>query len=81
MIENESAVLAEGWTGTLPAHVFERVLLEPEFFGSLGRGEKLLSSPVGHGVSRLNGIGQKLRENKTDRECRTGIESGDTPCQ
>jgi hypothetical protein len=30
MVENPAAVLAEFWTGTLPAHIFERVRLQPQ---------------------------------------------------
>lgn len=79
MVEDASAVFAERWTSALPAHVFEGVLLEPEFFCSLGRGEQLLSSPVGHVVSRVNGTGQKFREKLVPGECRTSRGCRDTP--
>lgn len=80
MIENAPAMLAERWASTLPAHVLQSVLLEPELFGSLGCGEQLLSSPVGHvAFPEANGTGQKLRENVTQGECRTGVGARDTP--
>lgn len=48
MVEDASAVLAERRTGPLPPHILEGVLLEPQLFGSFCRGEKLVSSPIGH---------------------------------
>ena len=48
MVEYAPAVLAERRTGSLPAHILERVVLESQLFGGFCRGEKLVSSPAGH---------------------------------
>lgn len=59
MVEDASAMLAERRSGTLPAHILEGVLLEPELFCSFGRSEQLLYSPVGHVVPQSMELGGK----------------------
>lgn len=79
MVEDAPAVLAERGTSALPPHIFQGVRFESQLFSGFCRGEKLVSSLIGHVVPRMNGTGQKFRENMIDGECRTGVGMRDTP--